>query len=156
MNLVLNSSSYYYFVYLILFVSKFGDLLKSLQLGGICTDSSGAICCKDTKMILSSADVQRIIGCGYKKEDFCFLDEEGFTRLHNIEGNCFFLRENKCIIYSSRPQGCKFYPIIFDLDNNKAIVDSECPLADTISSKIVITFTKDLRKFIRKIMEENE
>jgi len=107
-------------------------------------------------MILSSNDVQSIIECGYKEEDFCFIDEEGYTRLKNIDGNCFFLRDNKCIIYSSRPQGCKFYPIIFDLDNNKAIVDPECPLAESISSKTVATFTKDLRKFIRKILEENK
>ena len=137
-------------------MSKSGDLLKSIQLGGICSDFSCAKCCKDTKMILSSNDIQNIVECGYKKEDFCFTDDEGYTRLKNIGGNCFFLQDNKCIIYSSRPQGCKFYPIIFDLDKNKAVVDLECPLAESISSKTVTTFTKDLRKLIRKILEEKK
>lgn len=107
-------------------------------------------------MILSSEEVQIIIDCGYDKEDFCYVDEEGFIRLKNVNGICFFLRDNKCIIYSSRPQGCKFYPIIFDLDTNKAIVDPDCPLAVSISSKTISTFNKDLKKFIRKIMEERE
>ncbi len=107
-------------------------------------------------MMLSSEDVQVIIDCGYRKIDFCFVDEEGFTRLKNINGVCFFLRDNKCIIYSSRPQGCKFYPIIFDLDKNNAIVDPDCPLAKSISSKIASTFNNDLKKLIRKIIEERE
>ena len=107
-------------------------------------------------MILSSEDIKRIVDNGFIQEEFAFLDEEGFFRLKNVDGDCFFLRENKCIIYSNRPQGCKFYPIIFDLDKNQAVVDPDCPLATTLSSKTITSFTKDLRKFIRKIMEEKE
>lgn len=107
-------------------------------------------------MILSSEDVQTIMDCGYNKEDFSFVGEEGFIRLKNVDGICFFLRDNECSIYASRPQGCKFYPIIFDLDKNKAIVDPDCPLADSILSKTVLSFNKDLKKFIRKIIEERE
>ncbi len=107
-------------------------------------------------MILSSEDAQTIMDCGYDKNDFSFVDEEGFIRLKNVDGVCFFLRDNKCIIYSSRPQGCKFYPIIFDLDKNRAIVDPDCPLAESISSKTVSIFNKDLKKLIRKIIQEKE
>ena len=128
--------------------------MKSLQLGGICSDFQCALCCKDTEMILSKKDIKRIIEAGYNEKDFCYVDQEGCYKLKNVEGNCYFLKENKCIIYQIRPQGCRFYPIIFDLENNKAILDTECPLIDTISQSIVSRFSSDLRKFINLIIKK--
>jgi len=33
----------------------------------------------------------------------------------------------KCLIYEHRPEGCRLYPIIFDKENNCAILDEDCP-----------------------------
>ena len=128
--------------------------MKSLQLGGICSDFQCALCCKNTEMILSHKDIERLVEAGYSKNEFCYVDQEGFHRLRNVDGNCFFLKENKCLVYQLRPQGCRFYPIIFDLDSNKTILDSECPLIDTISQSIVSRFSSDLKKFINSIIQE--
>ena len=105
-------------------------------------------------MILSHQDITRIETLGFKKEDFCFLDEDGFFKLKNIDNECFFLKNNRCSIYEHRPQGCKFYPIIFDVDKKKPALDDECPLINTISDKVVLSFEKDLLKFVRMIEKE--
>jgi len=105
-------------------------------------------------MFLSKEDVDRIISQGFKQNDFCFKNEEGFFQLKNIDGECFFLKNNKCQIYEFRPMGCRFYPIVFDLDKNKAVLDDECPLIDTITEKTTKNFETDLRKFVTKILRE--
>jgi len=130
--------------------------LKTISLGGICSNFTCAKCCKDTEMLLSREDIARIQALGFSKDEFCFLDSNGFYKLQNIDGSCFFLKNNQCKIYSNRPQGCKFYPMIFDVDNNKAVCDNECPLKDSLSEKLVDSFSSDLRKFINLLMEENE
>ena len=107
-------------------------------------------------MILAQEDISRITNLGYNREDFCYQDDDGFFKLKNINDECFFLKENKCIIYDNRPQGCRFYPIIFDIDSNKAIIDPDCPLQEKIASKTVSLFEKDLRKFIRKLIMEKK
>ncbi len=131
-------------------------LLKSISLGGICSNFTCANCCRDTDMILSREDITRIQALGFSLNDFCILDSDGFYKLKNVNGCCYFLENNKCKIYSNRPQGCKFYPIIFDMDANKAICDSDCPLKDTLSEKLISSFSSDLKKFIKLLMEENE
>ncbi len=107
-------------------------------------------------MILSSRDISTIVNHGFVRDDFCFKDQEGFFKLKNVNGQCFFLRNNKCTIYSIRPLGCKFYPIIFDVDFNKAILDDDCPLVTIITQNTIKQFENDLRKFIAQILQEQE
>ena len=105
-------------------------------------------------MILSQKDIQRIATSGFKATDFCFYDEEGFPRLRNVNNACFFLRENKCQIYSSRPQGCRYYPLIYDSSLDKVVLDTDCPLANQLSQKIILTFEKEIKKFIKLLLSE--
>jgi len=107
-------------------------------------------------MMLSIRDIEVIENLGFKKEDFSFKNEDGFYLLRNIGGECFFLTKNKCQIYTHRPQGCGFYPIIFDLESNKALLDEECPLIHTISEKTLQSFSGDLQKFVKKLLSEAE
>ncbi len=105
-------------------------------------------------MILSLKDIEHIKNVGFKEEEFCFKDEDGYHKLKNVDDVCFFLKNNKCTIYDHRPRGCKFYPIVFDIDRNKPALDEDCPLIDKISDKIVKSFEKDLLKFVRVIKKE--
>ena len=105
-------------------------------------------------MLLSRDDISHISSHGYDQNDFCFQNEDGFIQLKNVKGECFFLEDNKCGIYDIRPAGCQFYPIIFDLDENKAILDDECPLIDSITEKTIKRFEDDLRKFVLQILKE--
>jgi Fe-S-cluster containining protein len=133
-----------------------GGFVKTIRLGGICADFSCATCCKDTKMMLSQKDIENIACLGYNKKDFVYLDTDGFFKLKNINGQCFFLKNNKCEIYDHRPQGCRFYPIIYDLDLKKAVLDEDCPLIKNIQDKTVQSFSQELRKFSMKLIEEKE
>ncbi|MHA1720651.1 MAG: YkgJ family cysteine cluster protein [Promethearchaeota archaeon] len=88
-------------------------------------------CCFYTEMELSNQDIKRIEDkniYGLKRDDFC-VKVEGFFKLRNVDNHCIFLNpdSNLCKIYSYRPTGCKFYPLIFDQEKNKCIIDDDCP-----------------------------
>lgn len=89
-------------------------------------------CCLETEMILSQQDIEIIINClpnNIRKEDFTFKNINEQYQLRNIEGHCFFLdySNKECKIYKSRPQGCKFYPLIYDINKKKCRLDEDCP-----------------------------
>ncbi len=92
-------------------------------------------CCKETEMLLLPGDIQRIVRLGYPKEYFTILGDDGFYHLRNVNGHCVFWDSVKmrCKIYSDRPFGCRMYPVIYDLDNNKCVIDRECHLWYTVS-----------------------
>jgi len=90
------------------------------------------ICCNQTEMILSETDIILILNIAslnLKREDFVQKNSEGYYQLKNIKGLCVFLKKDTklCKIYEFRPRGCRFYPIIYDLDLKKCIYDKDCP-----------------------------
>lgn len=48
----------------------------------------------------------------------------GWVLRRGADGNCMFLKENRCTVYAVRPHLCRTYP--FMLDGDELIV-SECP-----------------------------
>ncbi len=89
-------------------------------------------CCRETEMILSAQDIDRI-----KKNDsknlrttnFVKTTEDGLFQLKNADGYCVFFDPTTkfCKIYAVRPQGCRFYPLIYDSDKKLCVLDQECP-----------------------------
>ena len=81
-------------------------------------------CCLETEMILSQQDIE-LIKKSYpnnlRKQDFVFKTNNAQFQLKNIEGHCvFFDNFSKiCNIYKYRPQGCRFYPLIYDINEEK-------------------------------------
>ncbi|MHA1647366.1 MAG: YkgJ family cysteine cluster protein [Promethearchaeota archaeon] len=95
----------------------------------ICRDCG--VCCHYTEMQLSIKDIQNIEKNNPKnlsRNDFCEI-VDGFFQLKNIDDHCIFLDpyQNTCTIYNNRPEGCKFYPMIFDENQNRCILDKDCP-----------------------------
>jgi Fe-S-cluster containining protein len=89
-------------------------------------------CCLETEMILSKKDVEEISKNstkGLSEADFVFINEAKLYQLKNKKKHCIFLDINSklCKIYKFRPQGCRFYPIIYDKERRKCIYDKECP-----------------------------
>jgi len=103
--------------------------------------SKCGLCCGDTKqkarhILLLESEVNAI------SEVTC-LPKQVFTKQivdkmpyccemkKDSEGRCFFLKDNKCTIYSLRPLICRFYPfeLKFDVATNTHIFDFtlECP-----------------------------
>ncbi|MHA1686019.1 MAG: YkgJ family cysteine cluster protein [Candidatus Heimdallarchaeaceae archaeon] len=83
-------------------------------------------CCYETEMPLTQDDVARIVSLGYDIKDFA-RKLNGLFVLKNINGHCFFLKNNKCSIYNFRPLGCKLYPLVYDVNNNTVKIDPDCP-----------------------------
>lgn len=90
-------------------------------------------CCLETEMLLTQEDLERIESHGHKREEFCLPPEkaDGFWQLRNIESpigkKCYFLEDNgRCGIYEYRPDGCKLYPLILNLETNEEMIDEDC------------------------------
>ncbi len=89
-------------------------------------------CCRETEMILSARDVLRIKNNDPKnlrEIDFVKKIEDRLFQLKNTDGDCFFFDPTTklCKIYAVRPQGCRFYPLIYDSDKKLCVLDQECP-----------------------------
>ncbi|MHA1340710.1 MAG: YkgJ family cysteine cluster protein [Promethearchaeota archaeon] len=122
--------------------------------GTIFLCKSCAKCCFETEMELSEEDIERIEKLNpwkYKREDFC-IHEPPFYILKNIDGKCIFLDKNTllCKIYEFRPTGCRFYPLLYDLDKNSCKLDNLCPKGKEFypSNKQLKSACKKLRKWL--------
>ena len=83
-------------------------------------------CCIETRMPLSRLDIERISKQGYRFKDFV-VKRKRERHLKNRNGRCVFLGDEGCIIYSSRPEGCRFYPLVYNEKDRKAVVHDLCP-----------------------------
>ena len=89
-------------------------------------------CCRETEMILSTRDVARIKNNDPKnlrEIDFVKKIEDRLFQFKNADGHCVFFDPTTklCKIYEVRPQGCCFYPLIYDSDKRLCVLDKECP-----------------------------
>jgi Fe-S-cluster containining protein len=118
-------------------------------------ENCGGLCCLDTQMLLSKDDVNLILK-NYpdklKKEDFIF-EINRYFQLKNINGHCVFFDSytEMCKIYKYRPQGCRFYPLIYDKDKETCIFDEDCPRNHLFykSKDEFETICKKIKEFIR-------
>lgn len=93
-------------------------------------------CCVDTEMQLTINDVQRLESLGYARADFVEEHPSGFLHLQNRAGACVFFNAatRRCLIYDSRPAGCRLYPLVYLLSPPQVVVDSTpCPHAHVIT-----------------------
>ncbi|RLF04423.1 MAG: YkgJ family cysteine cluster protein [Thermoprotei archaeon] len=109
-------------------------------------------CCYDTKMPLTKSDIERIKKIGFS-EDY-FVDRRGrIPRLKNIDGHCVFLdsQSNSCMIYPDRPEGCRLYPLVYDVENDKVVVDPLCPKSHIISQRVIRELSGALLNLIDRL-----
>jgi uncharacterized protein len=92
------------------------------------------ICCQETEMLLSIADIKRLEKKGYTKESFTRSDKDGYVLLRNRQGRCVFYNNEKraCNVYLLRPLGCRVYPIIHD-EEEGIVIDNICHAQATIT-----------------------
>jgi Fe-S-cluster containining protein len=83
------------------------------------------LCCLDTRMTLTEADVVRLEAAGFK--DVFRLNREGDLELRNHDGRCVLLDGGRCTAYAARPEGCRLYPLILDLQTDRVVRDAYCP-----------------------------
>jgi Fe-S-cluster containining protein len=108
-------------------------------------------------MQLSSQDVKRLERLGYTSRNFTTL-KKGFLTLKNVGGVCFFFntKSNSCNVYANRPEGCRYYPVIYSLDDKKPTIDEAvCDKASTITKEELGKITPKLTKLIRRILNDS-
>ena len=112
------------------------------------------VCCLATEMEISTQDmilIEKQNSLGLKKDDFCIY-YDGFFHLRNQDKHCIFYNptEIKCEIYSIRPMGCKYYPIIYDSEKNKCQIDNDCPNHQLFKNKFpyLNLICRSLKKWI--------
>jgi Fe-S-cluster containining protein len=113
------------------------------------------ICCLETDMLLSAIDIRHLEKKGYSKESFTRFDKNGYVLLRNRQGHCVFYNSDKrgCDVYSSRPLGCRVYPIIQD-EETGIFVDSICHAQDTISQSEKERVGKRVLRLLERIDAE--
>jgi len=89
-------------------------------------------CCRETEMIISAQDITRIkknAPENLRRINFIKKTADGLFQLKNIDGNCVFFDPTTklCKIYEIRPEGCRFYPLIYDIDEKLCVLDQDCP-----------------------------
>jgi Fe-S-cluster containining protein len=104
-------------------------------------------------MPLTEDDIKRIEKLGFKCADFT-VKAEGETRLRNVKKTCFFLREGRCIVYEGRPEGCRIYPLVYNLDAHKFVYDTVCPHSAEFKSNR--EDKERLKQLIRRLDREAE
>ena len=131
-------------------------LTKERDFGQICKKNNCHHCCVETEMLLTKKDIKRIEQVtSVTPTEFAKRNENGFLMLRNKQiskgSQCFFLDNNGlCSIYEIRPIGCKFYPIIWDFEQHRAILDDYCPHHDNFALNLS-SVSEDLEDFIFKL-----
>lgn len=124
--------------------------------GRICEQNDCHHCCIETEMLLTKKDIQRIVVMtSISATEFVTLNEDGNRKLKNKQIDsklqCFFLdRKGQCSIYDIRPEGCQFYPYIWDLTEHRITIDDYCPHNNKFK-KPWLSISKSLEDFIFKL-----
>ncbi|RDE12978.1 MAG: YkgJ family cysteine cluster protein [Candidatus Thorarchaeota archaeon] len=110
----------------------------------------------ETEMTLTKSDIERLETVDHPKERFLIRTTDGFYQLRNVDGHCYFYDPEKriCIVYTSRPDGCRFYPIIYDARRHRCIVDKDCPSRATVSQQEIRKACRDIRVLVERLIEE--
>ena len=114
------------------------------------------LCCTETEMTLTREDVERIESLGYDRKDFLVRVMAGFCELRNVDGKCFFYDPvtKICRIYENRPEGCRYYPIIYDMRKRKCIIDADCPSGETVTRDDIRRVCHKVRRLVETLREE--
>ena len=114
------------------------------------------LCCTDTEMTLTRADAERIDTLGYQREDYLIHTDDGFCQLRNVDGHCYFYNtvSKLCQIYDARPEGCKYYPIIYDMRKRKCITDKDCPSRETMTREEIRKSCHKVKALVNRLRNE--
>jgi hypothetical protein len=106
-------------------------------------------------MLLSKADIALLTRRKYSSQEFVCHDKQGYVRLRNHNGYCFFYdaEKQRCRAYQHRPLGCRIYPVIYS-EEEGTVVDDLCPMKDTVSKTEIRDKSGKLIKLLRTIDDE--
>lgn len=117
--------------------------------------SNCGVCCTETEMLLSQKDITRLEKKGFSKKQFVKYDKQGYAQLKNREGYCVFYNAEKreCNVYVDRPEGCRVYPVILDVEKG-IVLDDICDSGNTISEREKMVKGKRVIGLLERIDDE--
>jgi Fe-S-cluster containining protein len=104
-------------------------------------------------MPLSNSDIARITHIGFS-EGFFVQERNGVKRLRNRLGRCVFHNGEMCTIYADRPEGCRIYPVVLNVDMKRAVHDRGCPNRERF--RITRDTSRRLIKLVRTLDSERD
>jgi Fe-S-cluster containining protein len=115
------------------------------------------VCCTETEMLLSTDDIQRLEGKGYRRGFFTVFDGDCYIKLRNLQGYCVFydVEKRRCKVYAVRPLGCRLYPVICD-EEKGIVVDEICCAKGKLNEKIIARKGRKVLKLLERIDSEAE
>ncbi len=116
-----------------------------------CLSHGCVVCCLETEMPLTEDDLRRIEKLSFRRADFT-VEVDGETRLRNVRGVCFFLEGGRCRIYGGRPEGCRVYPLVYNIDSHKFVHDPVCPHSGEF--EVTKADKERLKRLIRRLDRE--
>jgi Fe-S-cluster containining protein len=113
------------------------------------------VCCHETAMLLSEEDISRLEKAGYSPNRFFKFDRQGYAKLRNTQGYCYFYdaKKRRCRAYRLRPHGCRLYPVISEAEDT-IILDELCPTRNTVTKKEMEAKGKGVLKLLKVIDKE--
>ena len=94
------------------------------SLSSFCIEECKAYCCRRGYLSVTEKEAQPILSkCSDFQKEFKVTVKPAAISI-SLEGDCPALAENKCSIYSERPQVCRDYPIF--LEGNFLKVSAYC------------------------------
>ena len=113
------------------------------------------VCCRETEMLLSTEDIERLGRKGYRKEFFVRFDRAGYVKLRNRQGYCVFYDVEKrlCKVRADRPLGCRIYPVVYD-EEKGILVDSICSAQSSVTEKQKAARGRNVLVLLEKIDAE--
>lgn len=114
-------------------------------------------CCRETEMLISNADIERLEKKGYSKRFFVQFDRDGYAKLRNQQGCCVFYDDEKrrCKVRADRPLGCRIYPVIYH-ETKGIVVDNICKAHYTLTEKQKAKIGKKTMELLERIDAEAE
>jgi Fe-S-cluster containining protein len=95
----------------------------------ICQTTNCSLCCRNREVILTKKDVTKLLTFGHYEQVFAKPSRHGMglKEMIFVDGECVFLKNDKCSVYDNRPTACRIFP--YTSDGNKGSIDPECPHA---------------------------
>jgi uncharacterized protein len=131
------------------------------SVGNPCVENRCSACCHDTEMLLTDADMTRL--AALRPGETFWVEADGFRHLRTRDAPpvagmtgrpCWFLNPTgRCTVHDDRPEGCRLYPAILDVDADAVALDEEhCPHTDGFR---LPTATQDaVRRLVERLERE--
>ena len=126
--------------------------------GNLGCDTCESSCCVETEMTVTRKDVERLEALGYERSEYLRKGKDNFCELRNVNGHCYFYDADTklCKIYEARPDGCRYYPVVYDVRKRKCVLDDDCPHREVITRTQIRKICHRVKKNVETLMMEAE